>query len=147
VKWPNDLWLSGRKVSGILIESPADLPGCYVIGVGINANNRITDGPSEIHALATSMADNRGPVDRNDVLVEYLQRLFGLLDAFPDQWHDTVEVYRRYCVLTGQKVQLVAGSTSVVGACHGIDADGLLLIQSDHGLRSYACGTVRPSVT
>jgi BirA family biotin operon repressor/biotin-[acetyl-CoA-carboxylase] ligase len=35
VKWPNDVWLDGRKVAGILVEARAD-PGWAVLGIGVN---------------------------------------------------------------------------------------------------------------
>ena len=87
----------------------------------------------------------RWPVDgyRGPHTPEIVATLESVLDAYPDQWHDTVEVYRRCCVLTGQIVHLNAGSTRVDGVCRGIDDDGLLRIQSDQGLQTYASGTVR----
>jgi len=64
VKWPNDVWLNGHKVAGILVErvelatGDDGTNGCgrLVIGVGINVNNRWDQAPAEIRELGTSMA-------------------------------------------------------------------------------------------
>lgn len=78
LKWPNDVWLNGRKAAGILVEIPAARRGRLVIGVGLNVNNSFESAPSELLKLATSMRDETGiESDRHEVLV----RLLGQLDA------------------------------------------------------------------
>ncbi|MBL4702111.1 MAG: biotin--[acetyl-CoA-carboxylase] ligase [Phycisphaeraceae bacterium] len=64
LKWPNDVWLNGRKVAGILVErielagedGGTLSTGRLVIGVGVNVNNRWDQAPTEIRGLGTSMA-------------------------------------------------------------------------------------------
>lgn len=55
VKHPNDVCLDGRKIAGILIESPT--PELVVIGVGANLNSSVSDAPEEIQARFVSLAD------------------------------------------------------------------------------------------
>lgn len=40
IKWPNDIWVGGRKICGILIENVLDGPyvGASIIGIGLNIN-------------------------------------------------------------------------------------------------------------
>ena len=45
LKWPNDVWLNGRKAAGILVEVPAVRRGRLVIGVGLNVNNSFESAP------------------------------------------------------------------------------------------------------
>ena len=62
LKWPNDLLLDGRKLSGILCESRRLLPGApdgapedaAVIGVGVNVREMADDFPAELRARAAS---------------------------------------------------------------------------------------------
>lgn len=42
---PNDVYVDGKKISGILIESPS--PKHVVVGIGVNVNNRTTEIPAE----------------------------------------------------------------------------------------------------
>lgn len=59
LKWPNDIYLSGKKIAGILTESSA-LSGSFqqrfaVVGIGINVNNVVTDFPVELREIVTSL--------------------------------------------------------------------------------------------
>jgi BirA family biotin operon repressor/biotin-[acetyl-CoA-carboxylase] ligase len=54
IKWPNDVWVGGRKLGGILIEArPQD--GWAVIGVGLNLEIAAHEFPSELRETATSL--------------------------------------------------------------------------------------------
>ena len=41
---PNDVYADGKKICGILLESPA--PQYGILGIGLNVNNRLSDIPS-----------------------------------------------------------------------------------------------------
>ncbi|HET7053317.1 MAG TPA: biotin--[acetyl-CoA-carboxylase] ligase [Solirubrobacterales bacterium] len=63
VKWPNDIWVEGRKLAGVLIEAkPQD--GWAVIGVGLNLSISCDEFPPELRDTAISLAghieDRRG---------------------------------------------------------------------------------------
>ena len=45
VKWPNDVWLDGRKVAGILVEARSD-PGWAVLGIGVECRRRPGHAPA-----------------------------------------------------------------------------------------------------
>ena len=52
IKWPNDVWIQGRKVAGILVEGrPQD--GWAVLGVGLNVGTERF--PDEFEETATSL--------------------------------------------------------------------------------------------
>src|ERR1043166_6347211 len=56
IKWPNDIYLSGRKVAGVLVEGRIAPDGSYVAvaGIGINVNQTIDDFPGEVRESAGS---------------------------------------------------------------------------------------------
>ena len=58
IKLPNDIYLAGRKVAGILVEGRTEADGSYVAvaGVGVNVNHAIEDFPEELQATAGSLA-------------------------------------------------------------------------------------------
>ena len=75
IKWPNDIYIGNRKVTGILIEN--DLCGAYlcrsVIGIGLNVNQTDFD-PSLPNP--TSLAQKSGhPFDRADIFIRFYQHL------------------------------------------------------------------------
>jgi BirA family biotin operon repressor/biotin-[acetyl-CoA-carboxylase] ligase len=55
IKWPNDIWLDGKKCAGILVESRSAGPKLdyAVIGVGLNVNRDRLD--PTLRNIATSM--------------------------------------------------------------------------------------------
>jgi BirA family transcriptional regulator, biotin operon repressor / biotin---[acetyl-CoA-carboxylase] ligase len=55
VKWPNDVWIDGRKLAGVLIEAkPQD--GWAVIGVGLNLSIAPSEFPPDLRETAVSLS-------------------------------------------------------------------------------------------
>ncbi|WP_052339617.1 biotin--[acetyl-CoA-carboxylase] ligase [Gorillibacterium massiliense] len=76
IKWPNDILINGRKVSGILMESSAeDERLSYIIaGFGISVNLQKEDYPDHLHDVATSLFIESGqPIQREDLIASFLQ--------------------------------------------------------------------------
>ena len=55
VKWPNDVWLDGRKVAGILVEGRPQ-EGWAVIGIGLNVALREQEFPPDLRDFATTLS-------------------------------------------------------------------------------------------
>jgi BirA family biotin operon repressor/biotin-[acetyl-CoA-carboxylase] ligase len=78
IKPPNDIYLAGRKVAGILVEGRTENAGGYVAvaGIGINVNQTLDDFPEELRATATSLAIATGKrIDRSKLAVALLLKL------------------------------------------------------------------------
>ena len=93
IKWPNDVWLEGRKLAGILIEAkPQD--GWAVIGVGLNLSIAPDEFPPELRDTATSLfgssAGRRGPPELPAVLrrAPPIPRHARALSRHLDRWVD-----------------------------------------------------------
>jgi BirA family biotin operon repressor/biotin-[acetyl-CoA-carboxylase] ligase len=82
---PNDVYVDGKKICGILLESPT--PQYGILGIGLNVNNRLSDIPAEFHAeltdrSITSMFDLLGrETDISLLIDELLNELDGLIGA------------------------------------------------------------------
>ena len=72
---PNDVFVDGKKIAGILIESPT--PQQLVIGIGVNVNNRFADAPQEFRNVPiTTLYDIlHEELDLTETVVELLRRL------------------------------------------------------------------------
>jgi BirA family biotin operon repressor/biotin-[acetyl-CoA-carboxylase] ligase len=78
IKPPNDIYISGRKVAGVLVEGRTASDGSYVAvaGIGINVNQTIADFPIELRDTAGSLAMATGQrVSREKLAIALLQRL------------------------------------------------------------------------
>jgi BirA family biotin operon repressor/biotin-[acetyl-CoA-carboxylase] ligase len=142
IKWPNDVYLAGRKLSGVLTEVPSQSAGHAVIGVGLNVNNRFASAPEELRATCIALADRSGVQhDRIEILRTFLQRFEALIksfavgDRFLDDWP-------RYCLLSGKHVTLQTGTDQVTGICRGIDAAGALLLEIDGQVHRFFGGVI-----
>ena len=144
LKWPNDVWLAGRKVCGILIEQPDRAPGRLVAGLGWNVNTSFSSAPDELRAIATSMRELTGSdLVIEDVLRCFLQRWEANLELLAAGNFDLIAGWSRFCVLRNRVVRVSSLGAELTGACRGIAADGALLI--DNGNVTHRCyaGTVR----
>ena len=155
IKWPNDVKLAGRKVSGILVES-AVTSGLSpaggeiqrgsidytVLGVGLNVNSDPAFVP-EIAETATSMYRETGiTFDRVDILVKVLRELddrYALIKAgqsIREEWASRLETLGRSVVVRWQ-------DNSEEGTATGVDEMGnLILTKADGTTRTVVAGEV-----
>lgn len=145
LKWPNDVWIDGRKVCGILIEQSDRAADRLVIGVGLNVNNSFQDASDEQRQIATSMTDAASGLQfsRTDVLITFLNSWRRLAAELADGDLNLVERWSHLCVLSGNPVMLTDGHRETTGICAGIDDDGSLLLRTAFSLERCYAGTVR----
>jgi BirA family biotin operon repressor/biotin-[acetyl-CoA-carboxylase] ligase len=110
IKWPNDLILDGRKLSGVLIDAGVGKPDTYLIGVGVNCNR--VRFPPDLEPTACSLAIVTGrEVDRGRLLLAIAARIDAMLDDLAARRHERLEeLFRDRLGLVGQRVVCDAGS-------------------------------------
>lgn len=146
LKWPNDVWISGGKVAGVLIERYADTrtnsQNVFVVGIGCNVNSYPNHHTfDEVAVPATSIAQATGRiVDRTEMLHTTASRLIEVIHEAVEDPADLLQRFESRCVLRGSMVRCQVGGQPIQGICEGIDAEGNLLIRNDHGLHSCHSG-------
>lgn len=135
IKWPNDLLVSGRKISGILVESAieGDRLQHGVMGIGINVAQ--SSFPSDIGQSATSIALETGrAISPDDVLNPLLERL--------EHWYRTAlsqprTVIARWEELSsyarGCHVRVESSGGPIQGVTRGLSARGALIVELASG--------------
>lgn len=136
LKWPNDVWISGRKCAGILVEArPGE--GWAVAGVGLNLAIPDDGFPEELRGRATSVGSG---VSFDRAVVALNSRVGAALDR-PDE--ETLQAFSRRDALRGRRVEWDEGS----GTGAGIDRQGNLLVESPTGcLTALNAGEVHLSL-
>lgn len=140
VKWPNDIHVDGRKLSGVLIEArPQD--GWAVVGIGVNLFIAEEEFPPELRNTATSIfADDQRTQERGSAgpspLLSAGPPLLGPLNKRLDQWvqaepDEVLETWRRRDALLGREVEWDGGS----GVADGVDDRGYLVVVTPGGDR------------
>jgi BirA family biotin operon repressor/biotin-[acetyl-CoA-carboxylase] ligase len=147
IKWPNDVLLDGRKLCGILIESPGGAGPAkdrLVIGVGINANNSCRQAPAGAGLDAIALCDVTGQQCDLQAL------LAGTLNAFATRVVQLsrgnpalLQALRQLDLLTGQNVLVEAGTRRCEGQCAGIGEDGALVVNVAGLVERFHSGSVR----
>ncbi|MDG2391625.1 MAG: biotin--[acetyl-CoA-carboxylase] ligase [Planctomycetaceae bacterium] len=142
VKWPNDVYLAGRKLAGILTEIPPQSNQHAVIGVGLNVNNAFQHAPEALQQTGISLADLSGQThSRRDLLKTFLQHLDELFQAL-SRGEAVLKNWPEFCLLTGKNVTIQAGPNEICGICRGIDDTGALLLETDRGIERMMGGIV-----
>ena len=121
VKWPNDVWVGGRKLAGILIEGRPE-EDWAVIGVGLNVDVPADAFPDELRDTATSLES----VQASKALAELNRALSGWIDAPADR---VLTEFRRRDQLAGRRISWEGGA----GTAAGVDDSGHLLVRTDAG--------------
>lgn len=143
LKWPNDVYVSGRKVSGVLIEAPPDAGQRLVIGVGINVNNPLEQAPPEVRGRAVSLCEVLGRSQPMlPVLQAVLQQLELDLAALATEHPALLSRWRRLCLLTGRSVVITDSGRTTAGTCLGLDDDGALRVQTGRSIERLFSGVV-----
>ena len=85
IKAPNDIYIRGRKVGGILIETRPGKNPFAVVGIGLNVNQCLEDFSEELQSIATSLAMVSGKTCER---VYVAKSLLGALGRYEQLMHD-----------------------------------------------------------
>jgi len=143
LKWPNDVYVDSRKISGILIEARPTPQPKLVLGIGINVNNSLATAPPQIAYSATSLTDMTGKhFSLNEVLLRVLKQLEHHFHQLRDSQINLPELWQKRCLLTGREVKIDTVTNSIQGHCEGIDPNGALIVNTENGPQHCLSGTV-----
>lgn len=126
IKWVNDIYISGKKVCGILSESVMLDNGRFAIIIGIGININTTAFPSYISSTAGSLETD---IDRNMLAALVADNLFKF--SLSGLNTSIMKEYRRRFILTGKKVIAFDLGREICGTVIGVDDNGALMLQRD----------------
>lgn len=133
IKWPNDIYVSGRKICGILIENT--FSGRFlsrsIVGIGLNVNN---DLPFELRGIAISMKEAAGHPFCREEVEETLAEETG--KRFP------MEEYLSRLIGMGEEAVVVCGDERIPVRLLSVDERGGLLAKTPSGERRFSAAEV-----
>jgi BirA family transcriptional regulator, biotin operon repressor / biotin---[acetyl-CoA-carboxylase] ligase len=139
LKWPNDVLIGERKVSGILCEGRYRAGGgeAVVIGVGVNVTQRGEDFPAEVAATATSLALAGVQTSREIVAAEFLNALEPLWSEYAEGEREPLLArWSRRADFWGQPVTVRTPSGPLTGVARSLDPDGALVLTLSGGVET-----------
>lgn len=146
IKWPNDVYVGGRKLAGILTEIGVKgiIVEHVVLGMGLNVH-WIPEESGEIRSPATSLLlETASSHRRTDLLVWVLQEfersyrrfLQGDTEPFYSRWNEL-------SMILGRNVTIESGEETINGRAISIDRSGALILEDGNGRRRrIICGDV-----
>ncbi len=151
LKWPNDIFLNGKKCGGILTESSAmnepDGRRFAVIGIGLNLSSSLEDFPEELYGKATSIFLETGIFsDASQVFLAIRNEILQLLDVFcNDGFQPVLTAWKRRDFLLGKETECVGFDGKIlVGVSLGPDDEGQLHVKDLKGeIHTVLSGDIR----
>lgn len=142
LKWPNDIFMDGKKVGGILIDLMAEANGTCkaILGIGLNVNMK--DVLLKDVENWTCLEEVIGKkLDRNEVAGEMINSLLKGMETFAHQGLAAfLPDWKRLDLLDNQKVTLTSGPDVYTGFAKGISPQGYLTLELPQGLKQFSYG-------
>ncbi|MHB1663711.1 MAG: biotin--[acetyl-CoA-carboxylase] ligase [bacterium] len=144
IKWPNDILINSKKISGILTEMSTQnkIIEYIIVGIGINVNLKKEDIPEGIKNVATSLyiekmktkrinEDNDILINRNNLITSFLNKFERYYETFLSTGLSSVlQSYQKYFGMIGKDVEINTENNKIKGQVVGIDSKGALLIKT-----------------
>jgi BirA family biotin operon repressor/biotin-[acetyl-CoA-carboxylase] ligase len=132
IKWPNDVWIEGRKVAGILVEARPQ-EGWAVLGIGLNVTTE--SFPPDLNATSLRLAG--ATLSPEQALAALIDSLSRWLSQPPSA---VLTAWRSRDALLGQPVRW--SNRSNEGTAAGIDDSGALIVETVDGPVTLDAGEV-----
>jgi BirA family biotin operon repressor/biotin-[acetyl-CoA-carboxylase] ligase len=128
IKWPNDVQIKGKKVSGILSEAVWDGDNLLgvVLGMGVNVRVQFDE---ELAPIATNLEDEAGKsLNRTALIRDLLDRVdFWAVRIASDE---LLYAWKSRLTTLGQHVVVEGVNERIVGEAVDVDSNGTLLIKT-----------------
>ena len=144
IKYPNDIVIGTKKVSGILCEMSQGSDGktFVVCGIGINVNTKAFDG--ELSQKATSLLVETGRLhSRVEIIQKFLTEFEKLYTEFLQSGiAPMMSEYKEKCVNIGSDVRAICENREIIGKCVDITLDGAIVVQTKTELVEINTGDI-----
>jgi BirA family transcriptional regulator, biotin operon repressor / biotin---[acetyl-CoA-carboxylase] ligase len=137
IKWPNDILINGKKVTGILTELQAesDRINSIILGIGINVNTTTEELPAEIVHIASSLKIEAGRmINRENLIRSILEKLEKLYVLYLEKGFFPIKLlWESYAISIGKNITARTLTREIKGKAIGITEDGVLLLEEPCG--------------
>ncbi|MDP3804615.1 MAG: biotin--[acetyl-CoA-carboxylase] ligase [Candidatus Omnitrophota bacterium] len=139
IKWPNDILINDKKVSGILTEMKAeqDKVDFIILGIGVNVNTPPKNLPKGASSIKEEMMkDNRqeavSRVELTQRILENLEENYTRLKR--EGFEPIIDEWKDLSTMLGSRVKVVLQNRTFEGQARDLDGDGSLIVRRDSGI-------------
>jgi BirA family biotin operon repressor/biotin-[acetyl-CoA-carboxylase] ligase len=144
LKWPNDVYLQGRKLAGVLIEVEGQIGATAhsVIGIGLNVS--MPQGQYDVGQPYNDLSSYLGYVpDRNKLAAAIVGQLWEYLEKFTQTGFEPFVVdWQALDLYADKRIVLQMGEKRFSGIDRGVDSSGALLVETADGITRFHGGEV-----
>lgn len=137
IKWVNDIYIDGKKVSGILTEASVSLENgsleYVLLGIGINVYPPEKGFPQALRETAGSVFQERKSDGKNQLAAGFLNRLMEIYTK--EETGEYAEEYRKRSMVLGKRIQILTPEGEKGARALEIDKDCRLLVEYEDGNR------------
>ncbi len=145
IKWPNDVYIRGKKVSGVLVEFSQKSGRILwvVAGIGINVNMCIRLYP-ELRETATSLSAETGKtVSRLNLFTKLLEEFDLLYQMFlKNQADKIISEWKQRNIVLNKNVSIISPEETITGRVVDITRQGTIQLETEESVREIICGDV-----
>tara|TARA_B100001175_G_scaffold17407_1_gene13201 strand:- start:9 stop:812 length:804 start_codon:yes stop_codon:yes gene_type:complete len=144
IKWPNDLLINKKKISGILIETSDSKEGLdVVIGIGINVHMEESEG-SEIDQSWGNLEENRtNKLDRNKIIASIISKMRDLFEEYPKTGFNNYRIdFEAHNLLKDKLCKIKTEKETLEGKVLGVNEKGELIFKENGEIRHLRYGEV-----
>ncbi len=133
IKWPNDILINGKKISGILTEMSGETDKVHfvIIGIGINVNSKKDKLPEGASSILEELGRNISRAELAKGLLKELEKNYLIFKEGKADF--IIEKCREFSGILGKRVQASFKETVIEGCAVDIDTEGALIIRLDSG--------------
>ena len=146
IKWPNDVWIQGKKVSGILTEmcTQGRQVDAIILGIGVNIAAPESGWPEDIAQQVTDIQSHYPyTVSRVQLAQRILQSLDTWYACFLEQGFAPIrQAWWHAHIASGQYVRAASAQGYIEGIAQALDDDGALLVYADGITHRISSGEV-----
>lgn len=140
IKWVNDVFLNGKKVTGILTQasfSVEDLsPEYAIVGIGINVYEPEGGFEEELKNIAGALLTERKYDMKNKLVAGVLNRYFYYYERFTkDNDRSFVDEYKKRCFVMGKQIRVISRNESRLAIAKSLDDECHLLVCYEDGTK------------
>ncbi len=138
VKWPNDILVQGKKISGMLsqMDAEVDQVNCLNIGIGLNVNNDPTTEEPNASSLKIILGTQ---CSRKKILTAFLNSFENWMKN-PDL-ETVIEEWKKYTITINKQVKIITTNSIFEGIAVDVDQNGALLLQlEDETIKTVTFG-------
>lgn len=134
IKWPNDIIINDKKVSGILTELSAEIERVNYVVVGIGMNVKNLDFDKELEEKATSLYKENYYLSRVEIVSKVLYEFEKLYKDYIENNNkeETLKICREYSAIINKDVYIIKGDEKELVRCIDISNEGNLIVRDSN---------------